>query len=115
LPGFRAVAVTIIPLGVLGNGKGVDSEGKFEARGSSPGARLLSPVPEKLDPGDTNRGAPGDHVEQLERLLVAVSLDPFDQELKIGLERTEIDTLGISLRGMSGRHQHDPAFIIKQP
>jgi len=51
--------------------------------------------PEKLDPGDDDRSAPDHCVERLQGLLLAEPRDLFDQELKIGLDRTEIDVLGI--------------------
>jgi len=51
--------------------------------------------PEKLDPGDDDRGAPDHRVERLKRLLPAVPLDPLYEEFEIGLDRTEIDVLGI--------------------
>lgn len=53
--------------------------------------------PEKFDPRDDDRGA--DHrVEWLEGLLLAEPRDLLDQELEIGLDRTEIDVLGITSR-----------------
>jgi hypothetical protein len=52
--------------------------------------------PEELDPGNDNRGAPDHRVERLEGLLLAEPRDPFDQELQVGLNGTEIDVLGIA-------------------
>ena len=54
--------------------------------------------PEQLDPGDDDRGTPDHRIDGLQRLLPAEPLDPFDQELKIGLYSTEIDVLGITSR-----------------
>jgi hypothetical protein len=54
--------------------------------------------PEKLDPGDDDRGAPDHHLERLEGLLLAEPRDLFDQELHVGLNGTEIDVLGILSR-----------------
>jgi hypothetical protein len=54
--------------------------------------------PEQLDPGDDDRGTPNHRVERLEGLLLAVPLNPFDQEFEIGLDRTKIDILGIPSR-----------------
>ena len=56
--------------------------------------------PEKLDPRDDESGTADHHVERFEGLLLASreSCDPFDQELQVGLDRTEIDVLGITSR-----------------
>jgi hypothetical protein len=51
---------------------------------------------EKLDPGDDDRGAPNHCVERLEGLLLAEPRDPFDQELQVGLNGTEIDVLRVT-------------------
>jgi hypothetical protein len=53
--------------------------------------------PEKLDPQDDDPGTPNHHVKRFEGLLLAgrESRDPLHQELKVGLDRTEIDVLGI--------------------
>ena len=47
--------------------------------------------PKDLDPGDDDRGTPDHRVERLESLLLADPLRAFDQELKVGLYRPEID------------------------
>jgi hypothetical protein len=47
--------------------------------------------PEKLEPGDDDRGAPDHRVERLEGLLLAEPRDLLDQEFKVGLDRSEID------------------------
>jgi hypothetical protein len=57
--------------------------------------------PEKLDPGDDDRGASNHRVERVEGLLLAEPRDPFDQELQVGLNGTEIDVSGLR-RGISG-------------
>jgi len=62
---------------------------------------LETTPPEKLDPGDDDRGTSDHCVERLERLLFAEPLRPFDQALQIGLDRTEIDVFRIR-RGMGG-------------
>ena len=54
--------------------------------------------PKQFDPGDDDRGAPDHRVERFGSLLPAEPLDRFDQELKIGLDRTVIDVFGITLR-----------------
>ena len=51
--------------------------------------------PKQLDPCDDDRGAPDHRIERLEGLLPAVPLKPLDQELQVGLDRREIDVLGI--------------------
>ena len=56
--------------------------------------------PEKVDPRDDDRGAPDDRIERFEGLLLTEPRDPFDQELQVGLNGTEIDVLGIP-----GRHR----------
>ena len=55
-------------------------------------------TPEKLDPGDDNRGAPDHRVERFEGLLLTRREpgDPFDQKLQVALDRPEIDVLGIT-------------------
>jgi hypothetical protein len=52
--------------------------------------------PEKLDPGDDDRGAPDHRVKRLEGLLLAEPGDPFDQELQVGLNGSEIDVLRVT-------------------
>ena len=52
--------------------------------------------PEKLDPGDDDGGTPDHYVDRLEGLLPAEPLNSFDQEFEIGLDRTEINVLGIT-------------------
>jgi hypothetical protein len=54
--------------------------------------------PEKLDPGDDDRGARDHRVKRLEGLLLAEPRDRFDQGLQVGLDRPEIDVLGITSR-----------------
>jgi len=61
--------------------------------------------PEKLDPGDDDRGAPDHCVERLEGLLLAEPLAPLDQELQVGLDGTDIDVLRIPAR-------HDGVVIV---
>jgi len=56
--------------------------------------------PEKADPGDDNRGTADHRVERLEGLLPAEPRDPFDQELQVGLNGTEIAVSGLR-RGIS--------------
>ena len=53
--------------------------------------------PEKLDPPDDDPNTPDHHVERLKGLL-AEPLAPLDQELKVRLNGTEIDVLGITSR-----------------
>jgi hypothetical protein len=60
------------------------------------GCRSKAVPPEKLDPGDDHRGTPDHRVERLEGLLLAEPSDPFDEELQVGLNGTEIDVLGIT-------------------
>ena len=50
--------------------------------------------PEKLDPGDDDRGTPDHRVKRLQGLHLAEPLRPFDQELQVGLNSTEIDVFG---------------------
>jgi len=52
--------------------------------------------PKKLNPGNDGRGASDHCVERLERLLLAEPRDPFDQELQVGLNGTEIDVLRVT-------------------
>ena len=54
--------------------------------------------PEKLDPGDDDRRTPDHRIERLQSLLLAEPRDPLDQDLQIGLDRPEIDVLGITSR-----------------
>jgi hypothetical protein len=54
--------------------------------------------PEKLDPRDDDRGTTDHRIKRLEGLLLAEPRDPFDQELQVGLDRTEIDVLGVTSR-----------------
>ena len=68
--------------------------------------------PEKLDPGDDDRRTPDHRIERLQSLLPAEPRDPLDQDLQIGLDRPEIDVLGITSRhqGMViDWHEIDPA------
>ena len=51
--------------------------------------------PEKLDPGDDDRGTPDHRIKRLEGLFLAEPRDLFDLELKIGLDRPEIDVFRI--------------------
>jgi hypothetical protein len=53
--------------------------------------------PEKLDPQDDDPGTTNHHVERFQGLLLAgrEPRDPFDQELQVGLDRPEIDVLGV--------------------
>jgi hypothetical protein len=52
--------------------------------------------PENLEPSDDDRGAPDHRVERLEGLLLAEPRDLLHQERKVGLDRSEIDVLGIT-------------------
>jgi hypothetical protein len=52
--------------------------------------------PEKLDPGDDDRGTADHRVDGFEGLLLAEPLYPLDQELDIGLHPTEIYSFGIT-------------------
>jgi hypothetical protein len=54
--------------------------------------------PEKLHPGDNDRRAPDHRVDGFEALLLAEPRDSFDQEFEVGLDRTEIDVLGVTSR-----------------
>jgi len=54
--------------------------------------------PEKLDPGNDDRGAPDHRVKRLEGLLLTVPLDPLYEELQVGLNGTEIDVLRVKSR-----------------
>ena len=54
--------------------------------------------PEKLNPGDDDRGTPDHCIERLEGLLLAEPRKPFDQELQVGFNRTEINVFGIPSR-----------------
>ena len=59
-------------------------------------------LPEKLDPGDDDRRTPDHRIERFEGLLLAEPLRPLDQELKVGLNGTEIDVLGLLSRHGEG-------------
>ena len=52
-------------------------------------------TPKQFDPGDDDRGTPDHRVKRLQGLFLAEPLAPLDQELKVGLDGTEIDVLGI--------------------
>ena len=54
--------------------------------------------PEQFKPSDDDRGRPDHRIDGLEGLLAAGPNDLFDQEFEIGLDRTEIDVLGITSR-----------------
>jgi hypothetical protein len=54
--------------------------------------------PEKLDPGDDDGGTPNHRIKRLESLFLTEPRDSFDQELKVGLDGTEIDVLGLASR-----------------
>jgi hypothetical protein len=52
--------------------------------------------PKNLDPRNNDRGTPDHGVKRLECLLPTVPLDPLYKEFEIGLDRGDIDVLGIS-------------------
>jgi hypothetical protein len=52
--------------------------------------------PEKLDPGDDDRGTADHRVDGFEGLLLAEPLYPLDQKLDIGLHPSEIYSFGIT-------------------
>jgi len=54
--------------------------------------------PEQFDPRDHDGGAADHRVERLQGLLLAEPGDPLDQELQVGLDRPEIDVLGVTSR-----------------
>jgi len=63
--------------------------------------------PQKLDPGNYDRGAPDHRIDGLENLLLAGGepRDPIDEELQVSLDRSKIDVLRITSR-------HDGVVIV---
>jgi len=55
---------------------------------------------EEFDPRDDDPGAPNHNVDRFQGLLFPgrEPSDPIDQEFEVGLDRTEIDVLGIPSR-----------------
>jgi hypothetical protein len=74
--------------------------------------------PEKLDPGGDDPGTPDHGVEGLEGLFLAEPRDPFDEELQVGLNGTEIDVLWnsqareLDARDRLGIGDHSSAMIV---
>jgi hypothetical protein len=54
--------------------------------------------PKKLDRRDDDQSTPDHRVERLEGLLLAEPRNPFDQELQVGLNGTEIGVLRVTSR-----------------
>ena len=54
--------------------------------------------PEQFNPSDDDRGTSDHRVERFEGLLPAEPLDPLYEVFQVGLDRTEIDVLGITSR-----------------
>jgi hypothetical protein len=73
-----------------------NSEASNEAPKDLHGSEAVPP--KQFNPGNDDRRTPGHCVERLERLFPAKPLEPLDQEFEIGLDRTEIDVLGITSR-----------------
>ena len=60
------------------------------------GASLQAVPPKQFDPSDDDGGTPDHGVERLQGLFLAKPLAPFDQELQVGLDGTEIDVFWIT-------------------
>jgi hypothetical protein len=52
--------------------------------------------PEQFNPGDDDGGTPDHRLERPKGLLLAKSFRPLDQELQVGLDRSEIDLFRIA-------------------